>query len=109
MTYELNWTDQTFGSFFSQIGTQTGFFDMLLFVEFMVIISVGILANKKATGFSNSLDWALLAGFITTMSALMLFMGNLVEMTTLIMCAVVTIGILIVQILEKMMQSRDGV
>lgn len=109
MTYNITWSDQTFGSFISQIGIQTGYFDMLLFVEFLLIILVGTIANKKSTGFSNIIDWALLSGFVTTLSAIMLFMGNFIEMPSLIICAIITISVVIAEILAKMVDSKTGI
>jgi hypothetical protein len=110
MVYELNWTDQTIGTFYRQIGNVTGIFEILLFFEFMIIILVGSVANKKSTGVSNVITWALVSSFVVTISATALAIGNFIEIPTLIIWIMGTLVILIVDFLGgKIMGSNDTI
>lgn len=102
MTYDLNWSsDQTFGTLYRQVGNLTGMWEMVLFAEFMTVTIIGTIANKKSTGFSNTFDWMLLAGFVTFLSSLFLNLGGMIEMTTVIIIASVTMVLFLGNILTK--------
>lgn len=91
MTYELNWTDQTFGSFISQVGNSVGFWELALFCEFVMIVIIGGQWNKKNTGYTNIVEWIPYAGVVTTFSATLLLLGGFISMLTLLTSITITI------------------
>lgn len=92
MTYNLNWTSsQTFGTFLKQVSGTSGYFELLLFFEFILLVIIGSGLNKRSTGITNVDTWLQLSSFVTTFSAGLLYLGGFISMITLTICLVITI------------------
>lgn len=111
MTYDLNWSStQTLGTFLKEVGQTGSYWELILFFEFMLIILIGSGMNKKSTGYTNVITWIQLGSFATTLSAVLLMLGEFINLYTVIICVAITVIIFIVtELSDKLLGSSSGV